>query len=164
MVRSYVRCDDPEQRRSYDVTDRLKKIALAVAALAALALGGSALAGAASGGKDSGSHEQSEAAEGPERDEGGRDDADEASEEGESEGSDRPVSAEIAARARDAAASETRGKPGSVERDNEKGATYEVEVTTPDGKQADVRLDDRFEVVGVDEDNEDEGKEDEGKE
>ena len=159
------------------MTAKLKKIVLAVAALAALALGGSALAGAASGGKDSGSREQSEAAEGPERgeasepgeqkesensaadpdnvqDEGGKDDADEALEQSESEGSDRPVSAEIAARARDAAAAETGGKPGSVERDDEKGATYEVEVTKPDGKQADVRLDDQFKVVGVDEDNE----------
>ena len=35
-----------------------------------------------------------------------------------------------------------------MERDNEKGATYEVEVTTPDGKHADVRLDDQFEIVG----------------
>ena len=159
------------------MTAKLKKIVLAVAALAALALGGSALAGAASGGKGSGSQELAEAAEGSEsgeasepavgkesengaadpdnlQDENGQDDAGEGSEKGESEGSDQPVSAATAARAREAAATETGGTPGSVERDNEKGAAYEAEVTKPDGKKADVRLDEQFKVVGVDEDNE----------
>ncbi len=50
---------------------------------------------------------------------------------------------------------ETGGEPGHIERDGEKGATYEVEVTKPDGSQVDVRLDERFHVVAVDSDHED---------
>lgn len=49
---------------------------------------------------------------------------------------------------------ETGGEPGHIERDGEKGATYEVEVTKPDGSQVDVRLDERFHVVAVDSDHE----------
>lgn len=163
------------------MTDKIRKILLGVAALAALALGGSALAGAASSGKDTAqpSREAAETAGGGEasepaesgasensaadpddvRDENGKDDAGEASEKGDDEGSDKPVTGEAATRAKAAAAAETGGKPGNVERDSEKGATYEVEVTRPDGKQADVRLDDKYNVVAVDEDNE---KEDAG--
>ena len=163
------------------MTDKIRKILMGVAALAALALGGAALAGAASGGKDTaqpsreaaekvGGSETSEPAESnaPEnsatdtdnvQDENGKDDAGEASEKGENEGSDKPVTGEAASRAKAAAAAETGGKPGAVERDSEKGATYEVEVTKADGKKADVRLDDQYKVVGVDEDNE---KEDAG--
>lgn len=39
------------------------------------------------------------------------------------------------------------GKAGAVERDDESGATYEVEVTKPDGTTVDVRLNDAFAVV-----------------
>ena len=42
-----------------------------------------------------------------------------------------------------------------TERDNENGATYEVEVTKDGGGQVDVRLDDQFNVVAVDADHED---------
>lgn len=46
-----------------------------------------------------------------------------------------------------AVASTGGGKPGAVERDGESGATYEVEVTKPDGTTVDVRLNDTFGVV-----------------
>jgi uncharacterized membrane protein YkoI len=41
------------------------------------------------------------------------------------------------------------GTVNSVESDSENGATYEVEVTKPDGATVDVRLDDAFEVVVI---------------
>jgi len=46
------------------------------------------------------------------------------------------------------------GTANSVERDGEKGATWEVEVTRPDGKTVDVRLDERYQLVVVDGDSE----------
>ena len=81
------------------------------------------------------------AVEGPERDEGSEaeqpessaTDTDDVQEENgddaQEEQSDKPVTGEAASRARQAAAAETGGKPGDVERDDEQGATYEVEVT-----------------------------------
>jgi len=60
-----------------------------------------------------------------------------------------------ATRARAAAVAATGGEPGHIERDGENGATYEVEVTKPDGSQVDVRLDERFDVVVVEPDGED---------
>jgi uncharacterized membrane protein YkoI len=41
------------------------------------------------------------------------------------------------------------GTVNSVESDSENGATYEVEVTKPDGTAVDVRLDDTFDVVVI---------------
>jgi uncharacterized membrane protein YkoI len=117
------------ERSDQRMTDKLKKIVAGVAVLAALGLGGAALAGATSGGHDS------------------ADSADA----GDSEGAGS-ISSTDAARARDAAAAETGGKPGHIERDGEKGATYEVEVSKADGTQFDVRLDDQFKVVAVDPD------------
>jgi len=49
------------------------------------------------------------------------------------------------------------GTANSVERDSENGATWEVEVTKPNGVTVDVRLDRRYEVVVVEGDHEDEG-------
>ena len=46
------------------------------------------------------------------------------------------------------------GTANSVETDNEDGATYEVEVTKPDGTTVDVRLDENFEVVVIEGDSE----------
>ena len=46
------------------------------------------------------------------------------------------------------------GKVNSVETDSENGATYEVEVTRPDGSTVDVRLDEAFEVVVIEGDTE----------
>jgi len=51
------------------------------------------------------------------------------------------------------------GTVNSVESDSEDGATYEVEVTKPDGATVDVRLDDAFEVVVIEGDGEDPGSE-----
>ena len=61
-------------------------------------------------------------------------------------------------RARQAALEATGGgSVNSVENDSENGATYEVEVTKPDGHTVDVRLDDRFDVVVIEGDGEDSG-------
>jgi uncharacterized membrane protein YkoI len=46
------------------------------------------------------------------------------------------------------------GKANAVERDSEKGATYEVEVRKPDGATVDVRLDAGYGLVVVDADSE----------
>jgi hypothetical protein len=46
------------------------------------------------------------------------------------------------------------GKVNAVERDSEKGATYEVEVTRKDGSTVDVRLDASYKLVVVDGDSE----------
>ncbi len=46
------------------------------------------------------------------------------------------------------------GEANSVERDSENGATWEVEVTRPDGTTVDVRLDDHYGVVVIEGDSE----------
>ena len=56
----------------------------------------------------------------------------------------------------DAALAETGGgEANAVERDTEKGATWEVEVTKTDGTTVDVRLDGNLHVVAIDADQED---------
>jgi len=52
------------------------------------------------------------------------------------------------------------GTVNSVETDNEDGATYEVEVTKPDGTTVDVRLDENFEVVVIEGDSEEDDSDD----
>ena len=51
------------------------------------------------------------------------------------------------------------GTANSVELDDENGATWEVEVTKPDGATVDVRLDEAYQVVVVEGDDESEGDE-----
>jgi uncharacterized membrane protein YkoI len=46
------------------------------------------------------------------------------------------------------------GRANAVERDSENGGTWEVEVTRPDGKTVDVRLDENYKVVVVEGDSE----------
>lgn len=46
------------------------------------------------------------------------------------------------------------GSVNATERDSEKGATFEVEVTKPDGSTVDVRLDASYGVVAIDSDSE----------
>jgi hypothetical protein len=46
------------------------------------------------------------------------------------------------------------GTANSVETDDENGATYEVEVTRPDGSTVDVRLDEDYDVVVIEGDGE----------
>ena len=46
------------------------------------------------------------------------------------------------------------GRVNAVERDGEKGATWEVEVTKKDGTTVDVRLDENFGLVVIDGDSE----------
>ena len=68
------------------------------------------------------------------------------------------LAADDAAHARKAALAETGGgEVNAVERDGENGATYEVEVTKPDGSTVDVRLDENFKTVIVEGDEEDGG-------
>lgn len=52
------------------------------------------------------------------------------------------------------------GTANAVERDSEKGATYEVEVTKKDGSTVDVRLDGSYKVVAIDGDSESEKADD----
>jgi len=49
------------------------------------------------------------------------------------------------------------GHANAVERDSEDGATWEVEVTKPDGQTVDVRLDQNYKMVTVESDSEDQG-------
>lgn len=114
---------------------KLKKLLIGIAALLALGLGGAALAGATSGGNDNAAQEQSEAADDGEGATG--------------------LGADLRARLKAAALAQTGGGTvGAMERDSEKGATYEVEVNKPDGTQVDVRLDDQLDLVAVDADGE----------
>jgi len=120
---------------------QLKKIVLAVAAMAALALGGSAIAGATSGPDPAPrGEESSEPRESP-------------AEEAKEDAGER-VSGTAADRAEAAALKVTGGRANSVERDSENGATWEVEVTRRDGVTVDVRLDESYEVVVIEEDRE----------
>jgi Peptidase propeptide and YPEB domain len=50
------------------------------------------------------------------------------------------------------------GEVNSVERDDENGATWEVEVTKTDGTTVDVRLDESYTVVVIEGDTEDAGE------
>lgn len=75
---------------------------------------------------------------------------------GSEENDGAPVAATQAAQAKAAALKVTGGgRVTALERDNEHGATYEVEVTTPSGGSVDVRLDGRFALVGRPEANND---------
>ncbi|MGH3029301.1 MAG: PepSY domain-containing protein [Gaiellaceae bacterium] len=68
---------------------------------------------------------------------------------------DRQLRGPEAERARAAALRATDGGTvNAVERDTENGATYEVEVTRPDGSTVDVRLDASFDVVVIEGDSE----------
>jgi hypothetical protein len=49
------------------------------------------------------------------------------------------------------------GPANEVERDSENGATWEVEVTKPDGNTVDVRLDQNYQLVVVEGDSESSG-------
>ena len=74
-------------------------------------------------------------------------------------GDDGPTSHQYtpdqADRAKEAALAATGGgTANSVETDSENGATYEVEVTKPDGTTVDVRLDDAYQVVVIEGDTE----------
>lgn len=71
---------------------------------------------------------------------------------------DRMASGPSADAAKTAALKVTNGGTvNAVERDGEKGATWEVEVTRPDGTTVDVRLGVHYELVAVDGDHEDAG-------
>lgn len=135
--------------------EKLKKVVLGIAALAALALGGSALAQAGGSGGSQKSGQAEERSESGERENsaGDRDnvqDENENGEKGDHGENDRSVTGSGADQAKAAALKVTNGgKANSVERDQENGATWEVEVTKPNGKTVDVRLDQNYERVVV---------------
>jgi hypothetical protein len=82
---------------------------------------------------------------------------------GSDNGSDGSVSGPGADQAKAAALTITGGgQANQVERDNENGATWEVEVTKPDGTTVDVRLDGSYNKVVVESDRGDKGKDDAG--
>jgi uncharacterized membrane protein YkoI len=54
------------------------------------------------------------------------------------------------------------GTANAVERDSENGATWEVEITKPDGNTVDVRLDQNYQLVVVEGDNESGDSDDSG--
>jgi uncharacterized membrane protein YkoI len=54
------------------------------------------------------------------------------------------------------------GQANAVERDSENGATWEVEVTKPDGSTVDVRLDQNHQLVVVEGDSESSDTDDSG--
>jgi hypothetical protein len=54
------------------------------------------------------------------------------------------------------------GNANAVERDSENGATWEVEVTKPDGNTVDVRLDENYQLVVVEGDTESNDSDDSG--
>jgi hypothetical protein len=69
------------------------------------------------------------------------------------------VSGPAADNARSAALAAHPGTANAVERDSEHGATWEVEITGNDGKTVDVRLDENYKVMAVeDEDDSHEGE------
>lgn len=135
---------------------RLKQALMGLAALAALALGGSALAQAGGqsasdqGGPAPLSSDRGDG-DGERDDDGARDESEGEDESGgEEESGDQDATGPAADRAKDAALRITQGgQVNSVERDGEDGATWEVEVTRPDGTTADVRLDDAYGKVAV---------------
>ena len=161
--------------------DRLKRLALGLAALAALAGGGAVIAGAdgGKGGKgddgaraeksvqerdDDGDRDDAKSGRDEQDEDEGKDDredkdADEAKDERDDKGEasddegDRKPSSSATARAKQAALAATGGgKVNGVELDNERGARYEVEVAKRDGSTVDVRLDGAFKVVATDAD------------
>ena len=67
---------------------------------------------------------------------------------------ERQATGPDAEKARAAALEITGGTANSVERDGENGATWEVEVTKPDGQTVDVRLDQQYELVVIEGDSE----------
>jgi uncharacterized membrane protein YkoI len=54
------------------------------------------------------------------------------------------------------------GEVNAVERDGENGATWEVEVSKPDGSTVDVRLDANYQKVVIESDSEDAGESGDG--
>ncbi|MCP9487493.1 MAG: hypothetical protein MSC30_16720 [Gaiellaceae bacterium MAG52_C11] len=157
--------------------NRITKVFAGLAALAALALGGAALASgqgspqparpAAPAQQQNGTEADTDSIQ----DENGQDDATEPAGEEQQDGAadtdsvqdengtgDDTLPASPAADKAIAAALEAAGggKANAVERDGEKGATYEVEVTKPDGSTVDVRLDGNYGVVSIDSDSEQE--------
>jgi uncharacterized membrane protein YkoI len=87
----------------------------------------------------------------------------EADDEGEDNDADQELTGATLDRASKAALAKTGGgKVTGAERDSENGATYEIEVTKADGSQVDVRLDESFNVVVVEGDQEERDDSDSG--
>ena len=111
--------------------DKVKGIAVALAAVAALAVGGAAIAGATGNDSSSSPSTESESADGPE----GND-------------SSAPIDGSALDRASAAALESTGGGQVTETETGDEESYYEVEVTRDDGSQVDVQLDRQFNVVG----------------
>ena len=126
---------------------RITQVLASVAALAALAAGSAAFADATQkADQSSGNHPSSTAAPSTAAAEDRADDEGDSTENVTGSGADEA----------EAAALEITGggKANSVERDDENGATWEVEVTKPGGTTVDVRLDENYQVVVIEGDGE----------
>ena len=116
------------------MTDKLKRMLLAVAAVAALGLGGAAIAGATGGDDD-----------------GGDDDA-----------TEKPISGSALDRAKAVALAHTGGGRVTATEVGDEEGYYEVEVRRADGSQTDVHLDRSFHVLGSAADGDDGAGDDDG--
>ena len=131
------------------MTGRTTKLAIALIAIV-MAVGGSALAFGA-GGSDRGAPAPA-AGDAEGRDHDGRDDDDGREEDDAREADDRPVTGVQAERAGAAAVKIAGGgKAGDVERADDPGEAFEVEVVT-DGTELEVTLDHDLGKVGVERD------------
>ena len=117
------------------MTERMKRIAAAMAAVAALAIGGAAIASAAGGG-DSTPQQPATAAEPAAENEGG------------SEAPDQAIGGSALDKASAAALQHTGGGQVTETEVGDEESYYEVEVSRDDGSQVDVQLDRSFQVVG----------------
>lgn len=151
------------------MSERLKKTVMGIGALVALALGGAALAQAGGSGDAEKGNQAEERSESGEReyspgdtdnvqfeDENGENgEKGDAGENGEGNEADESSTGAGADKAKAAALEATNGgKANAVERDQENGGTWEVEVTKPNGKTVDVRLDEAFKLLAVEADGE----------
>jgi uncharacterized membrane protein YkoI len=128
-----------------NMTDKVKKVLMGIAALAALALGGSAIAGAVSGGDDTATQQSDTATQ-----QGGT--SSDTQSNGRQRSDETPLTGETAARVREAALAETGGGTvGRAETDADGNAAYEAHIVMPDGTRVTVYVDEQFNVVGVEE-------------
>ena len=73
---------------------------------------------------------------------------------GDDDATDRAITGEALERARDAALAHTGGGTVTETEDGDEESRYEVEVRLPDGSQVDVQLDEDFQVVSDESDDE----------
>jgi uncharacterized membrane protein YkoI len=123
-----------------------KKTFAGVAAIAALALGGSALANAATNGSSSGSGSGSGSAQTQQQSQGRPPAGPHVGANGKQE---EPLTGETAAKVKAAALKKVDGTVVRVETDVDHGSPYEAHVRKSDGTEAEVLVNEDFEVTAV---------------